>query len=58
MKGLPGVGEARVLNRTDAVLGYLSEAIPRYVLGSDPFQIERLVQRMFAKTSGAPAKSS
>ena len=46
-EGLIGVGEARVLNRTDAVLGYLSEALPRYVLGSDPFEIERLVGRMY-----------
>ena len=51
-EGLVGVGEARVLNRTDAVLGYLSEAIPRYVLGSDPFQVERLVQRMFREDFG------
>ncbi len=51
-EGLCGVGEARVLNRTDAVLGYLSEAIPRYMLGSDPFQIERLVQRMFREDFG------
>lgn len=46
-EGLVGVGEARVLNRTGAVLGYLDEAVPRYVLGSDPFEIERLVNRMF-----------
>ena len=45
--GLTGVGEARVVNRTDAVLGHLTEAVPRYVLGSDPFEIERLAQRMF-----------
>lgn len=46
-EGLIGVGEARVLNRTEAVLGYLTEAAPRYVLGSDPFEVERLVSRMF-----------
>lgn len=46
-EGLIGVGEARVLNRTEAVLGYLAEAAPRYVLGSDPFEVERLVSRMF-----------
>ena len=51
-EGLTGVGEARVLNRTDGVLGYLKEAIPRYMLGSDPFQIERLVQRMFREDYG------
>ncbi len=51
-EGLVGVGEARVLNRTDAVLGYLSEAAPRYVLGSDPFEIERLTRRMFREDYG------
>jgi galactonate dehydratase len=51
-EGLIGVGEARVLNRTDAVLGYLAEAVPRYVLGHDPFAIERLVQQMFRADFG------
>ena len=45
-EGLEGVGEVRVLNRTDALLGYLKEAVPRYVLGQDPFNIESIVQRM------------
>ncbi len=45
--GLVGVGEARALNKDEALLGYLNEAVPRYVLGADPFEIERLVQRMF-----------
>lgn len=44
--GLVGVGEARALNRLDAVLGYLTGAVPRYVLGADPFEIEKLVHRM------------
>lgn len=51
-EGLVGVGEARVLNRTDAVLGYLQEAVPRYVLGSDPFNIEQMVQRMYLEDFG------
>ena len=46
-EGLVGVGEARALNHTDALTGYLDEAVPRYVLGSDPFEIEHLVQEMF-----------
>ncbi len=45
-EGLVGVGEVRVLNRTDALLGYLDEAVPRYVLGCDPFDVEHIVQRM------------
>jgi galactonate dehydratase len=44
--GIEGVGEVRMLNHTDALLGYLHEAVPRHVLGSDPFDIESLVQRM------------
>ena len=51
-EGLVGVGECRALNRTDGVLGYLSEAAPRYVLGEDPFNIERLVTRMFREDFG------
>jgi galactonate dehydratase len=45
-EGLTGVGEARMLGHTDALLGYLAEAGRRHVRGSDPFDIEDLVQRM------------
>lgn len=51
-EGLVGLGEARVVNRTDAVLGYLQEAVPRYVLGTDPFDVERLVHRMMRDDFG------
>ena len=46
-EGLVGVGETRPLNRTETVMAYLAEAGPRYVLGHDPFEIERLTQTMF-----------
>ena len=39
-EGLTGAGEVRMINNTDAVLGYLSEAVPRYVIGKDPFDRE------------------
>jgi galactonate dehydratase len=45
--GLIGVGEVRMLNHTDALIGYFAEAVPNHVLGSDPFQVEDLVARMF-----------
>lgn len=45
--GLVGVGETRPLNRTATVQAYLQEAAPRYILGQDPFEIERLTQAMF-----------
>jgi galactonate dehydratase len=51
-EGISGVGESRVVNQTDAVLGYLSAAIPRYVLGSDPFDTQNLVTRMFRDDFG------
>lgn len=46
-EGLVGYSEARSVNRTEAVLGYLDGIGKRYVLGSDPFRIEDLVQRIF-----------
>ncbi|PJF41208.1 MAG: mandelate racemase/muconate lactonizing enzyme family protein [Chloroflexi bacterium] len=50
--GLTGVGEARIVGRDDAVLGYLKEAVPRYVLNEDPFNIERITGRMFREDFG------
>ena len=46
-EGLEGVGEVRMLNHTDALLGYLAEAVPNHVLGHNPVNIEHLVQRMY-----------
>src|SRR5256712_7346046 len=45
-EGLVGVGEVRSI-RTDALLGYLKQIEKRYVLGSDPFNVEQLVQHAF-----------
>src|SRR5215204_2036861 len=44
--GIYGLGEVRLANRTNALLGYLSEAMPRYVIGHDPFDIEDLFSKM------------
>jgi galactonate dehydratase len=46
-EGLEGVGEVRMVNHTDALLGYLAEAVPNHVLGRDPGNIEDMVQRMY-----------
>ena len=46
-EGLHGVAEARMLNRTEGLLGYLSEAVPRYALGQDPFDQEKIVRSMY-----------
>jgi galactonate dehydratase len=45
-EGLVGWSEGRNVNRTEALLGYLSGAARRYVVGSDPLRIEDLVHRM------------
>jgi len=44
--GIVGVGETRMLSHTEALRGYLAEATPNHILGSDPFDIESLVNRM------------
>jgi galactonate dehydratase len=46
-EGLEGVGEVRMVNHTDALLGYLKEAVPNHVLGHNPMNIEDLVHRMY-----------
>jgi galactonate dehydratase len=43
-EGLSGVGEVRANNRTNALLGYLKDAARRYVVGANPFEIERISQ--------------
>jgi len=53
-EGITGVGEARMLNHTDALLGYLAEAVPNHVLGRDPFQIEDLVFHMMRDDYARP----
>ena len=54
--GLEGVGEVRMINNTDALLGYLAEAVPNHVLGADPFEIEALVQRLTRSDYGRPGQ--
>jgi len=46
-EGLEGVGEVRMVNHTDALSGYLKEAVPNHVLGHNPMNIEDLVHRMY-----------
>jgi galactonate dehydratase len=48
-EGLEGVGEVRMINEADALLGYLANAVPVHVLGADPFEIEALIQRMWRR---------
>src|SRR5258708_14129649 len=45
-EGLVGVSEVRSI-RTDAVLAYLKQIEKRYMLGTDPFNLEQLAHRAF-----------
>jgi galactonate dehydratase len=41
-EGLVGLGEARMVNKTETLVACLRELGSRYVIGSDPFNVERL----------------
>ncbi len=45
-EGVSGIGEARPVNREEAVAAYLDAIAHRYAIGSDPFNIEALVLRI------------
>jgi galactonate dehydratase len=55
-EGLHGVGEVRMVNNTEALLGYLSEAARNHVVGSDPFAVESIVQRMWHNDYARPGQ--
>lgn len=44
--GRRGIGEARMLNKTSTLLACVDELAQRYVIGSDPFDVERLAWRV------------
>ena len=41
-EGLVGLGEVRMVNKTDTLLACIRELAPRHVIGTDPFDVERL----------------
>jgi galactonate dehydratase len=59
--GLVGVGEVRIVNKTDTLVACVHELGPRYVLDSDPFDVERLawnVQRAEYGRAGEVTQST
>lgn len=54
--GITGYGEVRPLNKTKAVLGYLEESAPRYLVGRDPFDTEALVHDVMNGDFGRPGE--
>src|ERR1044072_9434913 len=54
--GLEGVGEVRMINHTDALVGYLAEAVASNVLGHDPRNIVDVVRRMYLGDYARPGE--
>jgi galactonate dehydratase len=58
---LTGVSEVRMVNKTDTLVACIGELAPRYVIGTDPFDVERLawnVQRGEYGRAGEVAQSA
>jgi galactonate dehydratase len=53
-QGLVGVGEVRMVNKTSTLVACLEELAPRYVIGSDPFDVERLAWNILRADYGRP----
>jgi len=54
--GLTGVGEVRMVNKTDTLVACIEELAPRYVIGSDPFDVERLAWNVQRAEYGRPGE--
>jgi galactonate dehydratase len=54
--GLAGVGEVRMVNKTRTLLACVQELAPRYVLGTDPFDVERLAWNVQRAEYGRPGE--
>ncbi len=52
--GLVGVGEIRIVNKTSTLVACIEELAPRYVIGSDPFDVERLAWNILQAEYGRP----
>jgi len=55
-EGIYGLGESRPINKVESVVGYLNDVVARYVLGTDPFEIELLVRRLTIEDFGRPGE--
>jgi galactonate dehydratase len=54
--GLTGVSEVRMVNKTDTLVACIGELAPRYVLGADPFDVERLAWNVQRAEYGRPGE--
>jgi len=54
--GLVGVSEVRMVNKTETLDACIKELAPRYVVGSDPFDVERLAWNVQRGEYGRPGE--
>jgi galactonate dehydratase len=54
--GLVGLGEVRMVNKTETLLACIGELAPRYVVGADPFDVERLAWNVQVAEYGRPGE--
>jgi galactonate dehydratase len=55
-EGLVGLGEVRMVNKTDTLLACIHELAPRHVIGTDPFDVERLAWNVQVAEYGRPGE--
>src|SRR5207248_10008983 len=55
-EGLVGVSEVRMVNKTETLDACINELAPRYVVGSDPFDVERLAWNVQRGEYGRPGE--
>jgi galactonate dehydratase len=56
--GLVGVSEIRMVNKTGTLVACIEELAPRYVIGSDPFDVERLAWNILHNDYGRPEETT
>jgi galactonate dehydratase len=55
-EGLAGVSEVRMVNKTETLVACIGELAPRYVVGTDPFDVERLAWNVQRAEYGRPGE--
>ena len=54
--GLTGLGEVRMVNKTDTLIAAIQELAERYVMGMDPFDLTRLAWNIQVAEYGLPGE--
>ena len=54
--GITGLGEVRMVNKTDTLVAAIQELAARYVIGADPFDLSRLAWNIQVAEYGLPGE--